>query len=590
MWWDEGVSVYLTTVGVSGLTVAKDFAVDLHPPGYYLALSIWRLLFGPSVFVDRLLSAFVGTLSVPIVFVLTRRLARGIGRSTWLPAVVAALLAAISPMDVFYSQEIRMYPFLPVLGGLSLLATLNVLERGKRRDWVIWTLLAVASLYLYYYLGLLVAAEALALAVVWRRGQILPWVIAQGAVVLALAPWLVLLARRMGQSHLALPLETEVHLTPLRYLVENGLAFTVGFTLPPLGRLLAGVWLVAAFLGVVALAARPSRLALVLAAIVVPLLAAYGVLLARPFFYPRFILFAIVPLWALVAIGLTASRRALPMGLLVVVVLGAGSLWTWHAERVTPRTGYAPDNYRAVFATVAPALRRGDVVVGGYPWQAGYVDAYLGQFGVHGRYQPGPIDAARLGALARSSGRAWLLTYAPDGKFLPGELDRLAGANGRVAFVDQNGDTRMTLVEFGPPTNVPAQHALAALGDDVALASASFSPRSAHPGTTVQVNLHWRALARPAGSYTVFVHLLGPDGKVVAQRDAPPLAGAAPTTGWNAGEQVVDRYRLSLPANAPSGHYRIEVGMYRPETGQRLAVRPAQTDNRVIVGEFDVVR
>ena len=76
MWWDEGVSVYLTTVGLNSLTLSKDFSVDLHPPGYYLLLSVWRLAFGPSVFSMRLFSVFGGVITVPITFALARRVAR----------------------------------------------------------------------------------------------------------------------------------------------------------------------------------------------------------------------------------------------------------------------------------------------------------------------------------------------------------------------------------------------------------------------------------------------------------------------------------------------------------------------------------
>ncbi|HVC35795.1 MAG TPA: hypothetical protein VNL16_19980, partial [Chloroflexota bacterium] len=74
LWWDEGVSIYLSGAGVRALTVAKDFSVDLHPPGYHLALAGWRVLLGPSVFSDRLFSVFAGTLTIPLAFQFVRRI------------------------------------------------------------------------------------------------------------------------------------------------------------------------------------------------------------------------------------------------------------------------------------------------------------------------------------------------------------------------------------------------------------------------------------------------------------------------------------------------------------------------------------
>lgn len=596
MWWDEGVSVYLTTVGPRGLTIAKDFAVDLHPPAYYALLGLWRGVFGPSVWSDRLLSVFAGTVTVPVVLVLTRRVA-GQPRSALVPAFAAALLAAVSPIDVYYSQEIRMYPLLPLLGGASLLATLNVFERGSRRAWVQWTVLSAFSLYVYYYLGLLVAGESLALTLVLNRRQALAWTLAQAAVLLAISPWLTLMALRLNPAHLALPPQTEVHLSPLDYLKVIGTDFTLGFDRPPAAPLFLAAWTVAVILGVVWLGRhRRDVLVLALAALAIPMLGAYAILQARPFFYPRFILFALVPLWALAGVGLTSWRRVAPLGLLAVLALVTANVWVWRLERITPRVGYAPDDYRTIFTSIGPEVRPGDVVVGGYPWQAGYVDAYLGGLGARGVYAPGPLDVARLDRLAAPGHLIWWYTYAPEGRFTPGEIEATVKPAARILYLDQYGDSRAALIDLATPNRpalrleAPRETPIATLGGEIALSAADYFPRAPHPGSLLTVDLRWLALRRPSGRYTVFVHLLGPDGRVRAQHDAPPLAGAAPTDQWDPGESLIDRYALTVPRGAAPGPYQIEVGLYRPENGQRLVVNPPQPDNRIIVGAFTLSR
>ena len=75
-----------------------------------------------------------------------------------------------------------------------------------------------------------------------------------------------------------------------------------------------------------------------------------------------------------------------------------------------------------------------------------------------------------------------------------------------------------------------------------------------------------------AVNYTVFVQALSADWTVVAQQDLPPLAGAAPTTTWLAGEVLTDPHHLALPANLAPGEYRLIAGMYDPNTGQRLPI------------------
>jgi len=103
------------------------------------------------------------------------------------------------------------------------------------------------------------------------------------------------------------------------------------------------------------------------------------------------------------------------------------------------------------------------------------------------------------------------------------------------------------------PLNVPFGQEITLLGVDAA------------PGA---LTFYWQAAAIPQADYTVFVHLLNAGGQLAAQADAPPAGGAYPTSLWDAGEVIVDVH--SLPANLPPGQYTAQVGLYRPDTGQRL--------------------
>jgi hypothetical protein len=86
----------------------------------------------------------------------------------------------------------------------------------------------------------------------------------------------------------------------------------------------------------------------------------------------------------------------------------------------------------------------------------------------------------------------------------------------------------------------------------------------------VELTLHWRALQSMDISYTVFVHLFGPDGAIHAQRDAFPLNGGYPTNVWQPGEVVADHYVLIVPQDGPPGEYRLVVGLYDQATMERL--------------------
>ena len=132
------------------------------------------------------------------------------------------------------------------------------------------------------------------------------------------------------------------------------------------------------------------------------------------------------------------------------------------------------------------------------------------------------------------------------------------------------------------------------LGDRVRLRGYDLAPTTVAPGGTLTLTLVWQAEGPTALSYTVFVHLLGPDGRLYGQVDRLPNRGADPTTSWAPGQVIVDGYRLSVATDAPPGRYRLAVGLYDAESGARLPVTDAQgrrlPDDRVLLETEVLVR
>lgn len=89
---------------------------------------------------------------------------------------------------------------------------------------------------------------------------------------------------------------------------------------------------------------------------------------------------------------------------------------------------------------------------------------------------------------------------------------------------------------------------------------------------TLDVVLYWRALSEMDISYVTFAHLLGKSGRVVSQVDHVPGGGAYPTTGWQPGEVIADEFGLPLPESEVLAGMPLEVGIYDPITGERLAI------------------
>ena len=176
-------------------------------------------------------------------------------------------------------------------------------------------------------------------------------------------------------------------------------------------------------------------------------------------------------------------------------------------------------------------------------------------------------------------GRYWLIVGA-----------RRPSPSRRLAVVDPTGRPIGDFVRVGPlkvplpPTPAPATPPIARFREGVELAAATIPPLRA--GAAAAVQLTWRATARPTGDLTVFVHLVDGAGRLAAQDDRPPVSGAYPTDVWDAGEVVPDPHPLTAPAR---GRYRVEVGLYDPVTGARLA-RDDGSGDAADLGVVDVAQ
>ncbi|MEJ5198147.1 MAG: hypothetical protein WHX53_04410, partial [Anaerolineae bacterium] len=124
----------------------------------------------------------------------------------------------------------------------------------------------------------------------------------------------------------------------------------------------------------------------------------------------------------------------------------------------------------------------------------------------------------------------------------------------------------------------------AAVGDVALLLGYDVAP--ARGADALDVTLYWFALRDVGENYKAFVHLVGPDGGVLAQHDGDPGGGFTPTSRWRSGELIADRHRVPLPTNLPVGTYSLKTGMYRPEPLRNLPVDPPTPDGRVDLGVY----
>lgn len=214
LWADEGNSAALASRSLA--RIAGDAANDIHPPLYYWLLHLWTGLFGDSEAGLRSLSAALGVLLVLAIAELGRRVFNNV------TGLVAGLVAAMAPFQVYYSQEARMYMLVALEGALAMLLFWWLLcqedrqlpcepSHGRRLRWLPFSgqlLVLVWALGLFtHYAFPLVIALASGLYGIWlivTRGRgCLGWRAVRWVLLLLLtmglyAPWTGVALRQLG--------------------------------------------------------------------------------------------------------------------------------------------------------------------------------------------------------------------------------------------------------------------------------------------------------------------------------------------------------------------------------------------------------
>ena len=433
LWYDEAVSMHLALKDLGSLTLHT--ARDIHPPLYYYLLHFWILAAGSSEFSAAFFSLVFGILIIAACYRLgTELYDRRAG-------LLTAFLLAVSPFNLWYSQEIRMYTLGASLGLASLycLVRLAGLTRRESRahvasaeahpdgqkggTWKLWLgyiLSAAAGLYTLYYFAFLLLFQNLLVIGWWLATRLKGskgvvslrrWVLAQGLVLMLYLPWLPVALRQAVFP----PVPPWRGFTDLgTVIIESWTALSLGQSVDPESLL---VWPVLSFMFALYLlglrgAATGNRgrvkSILLCGHAFVPLLAIYLLSLRTPLFHVRYAFTYSPPFYLLLALGLIRlgrSRRiALPLSLLVITVACGYSIYRFHLD---PQ--YASDNHRAAVNYIEEGMAPGDAILinAGYSYPA-FLYYYEGKVAWRGRLVDYPPDGdGRDGAIILQTGTIW---------------------------------------------------------------------------------------------------------------------------------------------------------------------------------------
>ena len=206
LWYDEGVTATIAQRPLAALTAWT--ARDIQPPLYYYLVAGWGRVAGWSEWSLRFVSAWWGLLTVALLSALTKRLT-----AQHRAGLIAALLTALHPLLLYYSQEARMYTQLVALGVLAGYLLLRVRTECRPRLWVAYLLTAAAAVYTHYFAFFLLLGLGVAYLVdcfvtgrrasqpsptdnAWQR-LLLPFLLTNGGVLLLYGSWVATLFNQL---------------------------------------------------------------------------------------------------------------------------------------------------------------------------------------------------------------------------------------------------------------------------------------------------------------------------------------------------------------------------------------------------------
>jgi mannosyltransferase len=434
LWLDEAFSVWLAWRRLPEMWgwIAR---IDQHPPLYYTLLHLWMRL-GDSAEAVRLLSVLLSTLNIPVIFLLGRRLA---GARVGL---LVALVLAMSPFHVRFAQEARMYALLTLCASMAMLSLVDLLTatRPRGRSWIGYVVFTTAAMLTHSAAMLLpVATNLFVLGWIWRRARgsasprsqaardrsefapplLRSWLLAQAGVLLLWgAIWL---PAFVGQAF-GVYREFWLPMPSWRSLVDLLGNFLSAHLPRQQMPWIDTIWIFYAVLlglGIVSLRRRPAVLALLLTLFLAPVIGELLVSLRRPVFYDRTLIWATIPLYILLAVGMARLRRWL------WILLAAGILIA--ASGVSLREYYAHfqrEGWKEAAAYVSQQARAGDLILFNATWTQIPFDFYYRDAGApveehglpvdlfdRGILEPkmAPEDLPRLRAIIQNRERVWLV-------------------------------------------------------------------------------------------------------------------------------------------------------------------------------------
>jgi len=580
LWGDEAFSV-MTALGPIRSLLGQLSTGEPHPPLYPVLLAVWLRAFGHSEFVARLPSAIAGIAAVPVTAAIARRFAPDDDeRAATRLALIAALLVAINPFQVWYSQEARMYAQVSFFAGLATLGLLRLWE-GRRWSIPLYVIGLIGAMGSHYYGLFIPLAHAIALGIellrdrgVWPRVRL--WIVASAVAGVIYLPWVIYAQRIFRSYYGARPGTVDLAQIALQSWVRISAGWSLGWVH---AELAAAALTVLVLLGLIAPARSSSdrfTRAVVACWLFTPFVVGYLVSLVRPLYAERYLIVSSLPIILFVARGLAwprpvqVGKLVTGFGLVAALALALGPLYNvWQGA-------YLKSTYDTHVRIVQAYFRPGDSVILDGTSQLPLYDYYLpAPWPTYPLPRTLPLSLNQvttdLRKIAADHSGAWIFLYATQ-DYDPGyEIPRWLTANAYRTYDNWAVSGRLQYYHFASDASLTRREVAMRFGDSLALEQYGVTIAPLTAGDTIAVDLKWQQLATRINRPRVALRMMGSDGFIWAQTDQYVGGDFASPLPWQASRVLDDRHGLLVPPGTPLGAYRLILNVY-PEGGNSLPI------------------
>jgi len=573
---DEAFTIqYWMMVPISE-TITQYLTTDPQPVLAYAAFNLWGNLLGIGALQSRLLPALLGTVGIPAMYAFANRI-------FWdqRAAILASVLWVVQPFLIWHSQDVRNYALWSSTSLIALWLGLCALQRNRRRDWVAYIIAATLAAYLYYLELFIIAALSMYVFVRYYhdRGILVRWVAAMILVGICLAPWYLQPQLLSGGGYGGTT--SGFDLGKLIILFPNLLFFGASFpaSFHAITAVIIGVMLIAGI--VITLRSQHLHGMLVFTGII-PIVLLSLVSARLNVMAPRYVLGAlpsltllgIAPMWILIQRG--HRLRVLGWGLILGWLgLSCFSIWNYYSQYTK-----APE-WPQLVAFLEEQANPDELIIqtaadasfGYYYHHAFDIDSDERALPENPEQPPEEIQA-NLTTASEAYDAIWIVAEGFRDWPNYGVVEAWLDANMQLAIDTRAGGLRARKYLPWEVDSTTTTAPITIFGNIVELKSAEIIRPPMPTGETV-VTVIWQPLDVSDTPLTAFVHLVGEPNPETGtplwrQDDHPPQNGRILTTTWDTTTSYQDTFQLPRTAELPSGEYRILIGLYNPETGERL--------------------